>query len=260
MQEFVQGMDKLGVQYPPSQAEQEFRSFDGDSSGIVNFAEFCIGVRRQVCPDEHRGPDKADVKKFEMAAMMEQHGGAPATAGTVVRKKTFGDFDKLEKQIRTIATEPDNKGLNKLWRRIDFNGNNKVSLAEIDKWVVENYPLLNHKPALIRAQQATLKKYNDTDGFIEKKEFKALLVNLFYYNKLFWLFDQSDQDHDRRMDMKDFQFCCSLTGIKLSPTKAKAEFGRIDRNGGGIILFDEFCQYIVEKQCPSELMAFIADE
>jgi len=24
-----------------------------------------------------------------------------------------------------------------LWRRMDFNGNNIVSLAEIDKWVVE---------------------------------------------------------------------------------------------------------------------------
>ena len=27
------------------------------------------------------------------------------------------------------------KGLQKMWKSLDFNGNNRVSLAEIDKWV-----------------------------------------------------------------------------------------------------------------------------
>mmetsp|Transcript_87116 Transcript_87116/g.251592 ORF Transcript_87116/g.251592 Transcript_87116/m.251592 type:complete len:526 (+) Transcript_87116:67-1644(+) len=262
MQEFVQGLEKLGLRFPPGKAESEFRNFDLDGSGFVSFAEFCRGVRQKVCPtsEEHRGPHAADMKKFEMAEMIEQHGGAPATSGAMVKKKTLGDFDQLEKQLKTIASEPQNKGLNKLWRRLDFNGNNKVSLAEIDKWVVESYPLLNHKPALIRAQQATLQRFKDTDGFIEKKEFKALLLNLFYFNKLFWLFDQSDSDRDRRMDLKEFQFCTNMVGLKMSPTKSQAEFARIDRNSGGIILFDEFCSYIVEKKCPPELTAFITDE
>lgn len=73
----------------------------------------------------------------------------------------------------------------------DFNGNNVVSLAEIDKMAVEQFPLLNHKPALMRAYKASFG--DEGDEFIHKREFKILLANLFYFNKLFWLFDQVDQ-------------------------------------------------------------------
>ena len=55
--------------------------------------------------------------------------------------------------------------------------------------VAEQYPLLNHKPALMRAFKATLGAGNG-DDWVQKNEFKMLLSNLFYFNKLFWLFDQ----------------------------------------------------------------------
>lgn len=88
-----------------------------------------------------------------------------------------------------------------MWKRLDFNGNNIVSLAEVDKLVNEQFPLLNHKPALMRAFQATLKggmlrckafrqMQGNGDEWVQKHEFKMLLGNLFYFNKLFWLFDQ----------------------------------------------------------------------
>ncbi|CAK8996186.1 unnamed protein product [Durusdinium trenchii] len=124
----------------------------------------------------------------------------------------------------------------------DFNGNNVVSLAEIDKMAVEQFPLLNHKPALMRAYKASFG--DEGDEFIHKREFKILLANLFYFNKLFWLFDQVDQDHDRRMDIKEFTWCMSMCGLKLSQPKLEAEFKKIDQNGGGIILFDEFCRHL----------------
>ena len=43
--------------------------------------------------------------------------------------------------------------LDETWGKLDFNGNNKVSLAEIDKMIVEqpDWQICNNKPALMRA-------------------------------------------------------------------------------------------------------------
>jgi hypothetical protein len=43
--------------------------------------------------------------------------------------------------------------LDETWAKLDFNGNGMVSLAEIDKMVVEqpDWQLCNNKPALMRA-------------------------------------------------------------------------------------------------------------
>merc|ERR1719336_857886 len=139
----------------------------------------------------------------------------------------------------------DKKKLRELWKRIDFNGNNIVSLAEIDKLVVEAYPLLNHKPALMRAYKATIKQGNG-DDWVERKEFKMLLGNLFYFNKIFWLFDNVDGDKDRRLTKKEFKWCLNMCGAKMSEREMEADFQKVDKNGGGIILFDEFCKYFTE--------------
>merc|ERR1719188_1208973 len=145
----------------------------------------------------------------------------------------------------------DHKQLLDLWHVLDFNGNNIVSLAEIDKFCVENYPLLNHKPALMRAYKATIHGAgSNNDDWVQKKEFKALLGNLFYFNKLFWLFHKADPDNDRRLTYKEFCFCLNVCGAKMSQDEMRRDFQKVDRNGGGIILFDEFCKYFTCKACP----------
>lgn len=173
-----------------------------------------------------------------------------------MQKKTLADFDKLEKEIKDIVKANDQAKLSKMWKRLDFNGNNIVSLAEVDKMVNEQFPLLNHKPALMRAFQATLRAGNG-DEWVQKHEFKMLLGNLFYFNKLFWLFDQVDEDHDRRMSRKEFQWCMSMCGVKMSQSKSEAEFKKIDVNGGGIVLFDEFCRYFTDRECPEAMQEFV---
>jgi len=109
----------------------------------------------------------------------------------------------------------------------------------------------------MRAEKATLSTKHEKDGFVHKKDFKCLIVNLFYFNKLFWLFDQVDEDRDRRMTFKEFKWCLSMTGVQMSDTKAQSEFKKVDKNGGGIILFDEFCRYFTEKQCPDAMTQFV---
>lgn len=256
--EFAKGMEKLGIHMTSEELRREIAQIDCDGSGTCDFGEFCKYVRDRVHPEHNTSwdSDKANAQKTTESMRKKQ---GDSTNGVMTRKKNFADFDALEKKIKALCADDGNKGVAKLWKRLDFNGNNLVSLAEIDKWVVENYPLLNHKPALIRAQQATLEE-GGGEEYIHKKDFKRLLANLFYFNKLFWLFDQTDGDHDRRMDFKEFQWCVTMCGEKMSERKAQSEFKKIDTNGGGIILFDEFCKYFTQKQCPQGLAEFIADE
>merc|ERR1711865_500380 len=153
------------------------------------------------------------------------------------------DFDELEKKIMAIAKDP--AELAKLWDDMDFNDNQLVSLAEIDKLMVQDFPLLNHKPALMRAyKQACLKEGGDGDAWVEPDEFPRLLVNLFYFNKLFQCFEQVDTDDDRRMDEKEFIEGLDKLGMNLGEKDAKQAFDDMDSNDGGIV--DSTSQFVGE--------------
>merc|ERR1712151_34629 len=213
-----------------------------------------MGVRTRVNPDANATFD-ADIVSGEHCGrnIRAKHGHA-ATRDLVIQRKSVQQFDELEKKFQGYMQ--DKKKLRDMWRVLDFNGNNIVSLAEIDKWVVEQYPLLNHKPALMRAYKRTIREGNG-DDWVQKKEFKPLLGALFYFNKIFWLFNEVDGD-DRRLNFDEFKQCLALSGMKVSESDARAEFQKIDRNGGGIILFDEFCQWFTMKSCPEAFVNMVA--
>ena len=41
---------------------------------------------------------------------------------------------------------------------------------------------------------------------------------------------------------------CAELGMDLSPSELQDEFGRLDRNGGGMVMFEEFCTWMGEVQ------------
>jgi len=257
--EFVRGMGQLGLNLSDQEARQEFAKIDQNHGGQVLFVEFCAYIRKRVNPDADPNFD-ADIMSGEKCGkVMRKHGGNKVTNSHFVNKKCFRDFDELEKIVK--ATIADRKKLRNLWKRMDFNGNNIVSLAEIDKLAVEKFPLLNHKPALMRAYKLTISKKGggDGDSWVERKEFKRLLANLFYFNKIFWVFDQVDNDKDRRLNFQEFKQCLTVCGAGMSNQQARSEFSKVDRNGGGIILFDEFCRYFTEAQCPQSMTDLLDD-
>merc|ERR1712054_372834 len=155
-----------------------------------------------------------------------------------------------------MAMVKDADKMNALWDVIDFNDNGKVSLAEIDKAVVERYPLLDHKPALMRAyKQTCLKDGGDGDAWIEPHEFPQLLTNLFYFNRLFAAFEVIDTDHDRRVDFEEFFAGLDKISMALSREEAQEVFDRMDSNHGGVVLFDEFCVWYTKKVNPEREIA-----
>jgi hypothetical protein len=168
--------------------------------------------------------------------------------------KRFKKFDKLEKEFIAMAKDP--ARLNEFWEILDVNGNNKVSLAEIDKLMVYSYPKLNNKKALMRAyKQTCLKDGGDGDAWVEPKELPQLLLNLFYFNKLYAAFIEIDRDYDRRLDFNEFRKGAKKLGIRLKKRQALAEFEEMDANGGGIVLFDEFCVWFTKKIDPTREIA-----
>eukprot|EP01052_Picozoa_sp_SAG31_P003783 SAG31_NODE_149_length_22476_cov_41.827189_10_plen_1989_part_00 len=131
------------------------------------------------------------------------------------------------------------------FQRWDTNGNGALSLAEIDKAVVELFPEFDHKPVLMRAYKAADKS---GDGLIERREFDKLLHYMVYFNDLWGKFQLLDKDGDRRLTLDEFiSNAPSLVGHHMSAAEAVSEFTAMDSNGGGVILFDEFCRWCASR-------------
>jgi Ca2+-binding EF-hand superfamily protein len=139
---------------------------------------------------------------------------------------------------------PSKEQREQLFDRIDYNGNGALSLAEIDKAVLELWPQFNHKPALMRAYRAA---DVNGDGFIKRREFRLLLKYVVYFNNLWHKFDELDANHDHRLDLQEFKHGCAILGIRLEYGEAESEFAAMDDNDGGFVLFDEFCTWCAYK-------------
>ena len=144
---------------------------------------------------------------------------------------------------------PDRAERDALFQRMDFNGNGMLSLAEIDKAIITLWPQFDHKRALMRAYKAADR---NGDGFIKRREFRLLLKYIIYFNEMWDHFEQIDVDGDHRMSPSEFVSGCSLMHIRMSRADAAAEFAAMDENGGGFVMFDEFCHWCARRQVPAD--------
>ena len=275
MQEFKAGLENLGIHLSSSEAEDEFNKVD-DGGGQILFDEFCtycIGMldgkqTTQAPRPEKSGTHRTTHSRNEINPANDGGGDEGMPGGDesvpVPRSERHQNHAgaltrgfSLDEAKRSCDRVFDKASIKSLWRRLDSNGNNIVSLAEIDKMVNDLcgtsqyggfFRGLNNKPALMRAYKRTTSKEGGGDGddWIEKFEFKKLLLNLWIYNKLWSVFDDIDTGDDRRIDAPEFEAAAKKLGIFTSKTDIEAEFRSIDTNGGGQILFDEFCEYCIE--------------
>jgi len=86
--------------------------------------------------------------------------------------------------------------------------------------------------------------------YVERKEFRTLLVALRQYYELYAMFNRLDTTDDRRIDVGEFRKglgFIALWGVALPDEQVDAEFAKIDANGGGFILFDEFAKWAISR-------------
>lgn len=152
------------------------------------------------------------------------------------------------REIALVFQLPSATKEREIFDRVDFNGNGMLSLAELDKAVVELWPKFNNKPAIIRAYKAA--DANNT-GFISRGEFHLFLRFLVRFTEVWCLFVQMDTNGDRKLSLKEFQDGAQLAGLNHSATRLREIFESMDSNHGGAVLFDEFCQYLAEEEISS---------
>ena len=152
----------------------------------------------------------------------------------------------------------------KLFKEFDPNGNGFLSLAEIEKGVrdvLKSPELFAMKPVMMRAYQKARgaaagderhagddKKAEQADSFVEYREFRVLLLHLRRYYELYRLFGQLDESQDGRIGLEEFGKALPVLrewGVDLDDEDAEAEFGVLDANGGGHVLFDEFAEWAI---------------
>ena len=71
--------------------------------------------------------------------------------------------------------------------------------------------------------------------YVERKEFRTLLVALRQYYELYAMFNRLDTTDDRRIEVSEFakgvEFIAKW-GVKIEPDAVQTEFDSIDVNGG----------------------------
>ena len=170
------------------------------------------------------------------------------------------DWALIRKQLPFEKTPQQEAQRDELWRLIDINANSYVSLAELDKGlrdVLHCYQIFECKPAIIRAFTAAKGAVNNKkahgDYYIDRSEFRLALLYLRQYFEYFQAFARVDTDDDRRIDKQEFISAKAKIEKWTGPIKnADAAFREIDKNNGGFILFDEFCDWAIKKNLDLE--------
>ena len=132
-------------------------------------------------------------------------------------------------------------------------------MAEIQKGirdVLELENVFNCKPAVFRAYKYA-KNFSKGGGvggeYVEFKEFRVFLLALRQYFEYYEAFDTIDTSNDRRITLDEFRWGQKILQKWVGKIASmEDEFKKIDKNSGGFILFDEFCDWAIEKGLKTE--------
>ena len=112
--------------------------------------------------------------------------------------------------------------------------------------------MFDTKPPILRAYYASKdKKKSDTkysDDFVSFDEFRYFLLSLRMYFEYYAAFARVDTDGDKRISKKEFIAGRHQLERWVGPIMdMEAEFDEVDADGGGMVLFDEFCDWAIKK-------------
>jgi len=149
-----------------------------------------------------------------------------------------------------------------LWSSIDINGNGYVSLAEITKGVrdVLNIgDLFDCRPAINRAfhfaRDVHPSSNSHGDDYLQFSEFRLFLHAVRQFFEYYQAFDRIDTGDDNRVSREEFTSDTIKETIErwVGPVEDMSEeFDKIDKNGGGQILFSEFVDWALMKNLDIE--------
>ena len=118
--------------------------------------------------------------------------------------------------------------------------------------VVQLPILFQLKPVLMRAFQAAKTKVKAKtkygDDYVTKGEYRFLLKYLRQYYEYWVAFDRIDTNDDRRVSYEEFmQAIPELERWNIDMSDPRAQWRQCDQDGGGMVLFIEFCDWAIKK-------------
>ena len=167
------------------------------------------------------------------------------------------NWEELYQKLPTERDPASRERRQAMFNQFDPNGNGVLSLAEVDKAIRDVLAIdaiFDAKPPIMRAFQIAKNctKSTRSDGvgpdYIEFLEFRYFLRSLRQYFEYWVAFKRIDDNDDRRLNFEEFKDAMPEIRKWVGAIKdPKAEFNIIDKNGGGMILFDEFVSWAFSK-------------
>lgn len=209
-------------------------------------------VKKTDAKEEAKEEAKADAKEEKAEAKAEEKkedAKAPVKTGKV-------DWAKLKEKLPWEKNDEQKAKRKELFKQFDPNGNGYLSLAEVDKAcqdVLNLHEVFDAKPVIMRAFQAAKNQKREKPGakgaeYVEFCEFRMLLWYLRQYFELYEMFDAVDTEDDRRINLDEFKKAVPTIetwGVKIP--NPEETFKEVDKNGGGQVLFIEFCDWAFKK-------------
>lgn len=152
------------------------------------------------------------------------------------------------------------------FKKGDTNGNGYVSLAEMEallKSVLHfGEPI---RRALAKSIARSFRACRETTGkhkdYVEKTEFPLFVEFLRYDLFCLQMFQEMDKSSDSRVSDKEFSSMVPRLARKYSmpiPQDLAAEFKEMDRDGHGMVLYDEFADYMLSHRIANPSPAILA--
>jgi len=166
------------------------------------------------------------------------------------------DFAAIRAKLPTELNAEQKAKRHEMFKAFDPNGNGYLSLAEVDKGVrdvLDIEDIFDAKPVIMRAFQsarmvANRKGKAHGNDWIVFSEFRMFLVYLEKYFEIWEIFEALDVNRERRINLQEFKDALpKLNHWGLEVGDPEEEFKKIDTNGGGEVLFDEFSHWALEK-------------
>lgn len=125
-----------------------------------------------------------------------------------------------------------------LFTRWCATGDDFLSQPEVDRAIDELWPQLNHRKIVALAFRAA-----DTGGdqLIDRRAFKRMLQHAVFFNDRSQVLETVNSRTKGRITASEFRRVLPLLGISIRPTQANDEFGAIDEDDAGFVLFEELC-------------------
>lgn len=170
------------------------------------------------------------------------------------------DFSSIKERLCLDRTKEGMQKRLEIFEQMDQNKNGYLSFSEVTKGIkdVLKLPEIYEKKEVIRkAFDAAKDSVKNTKGvskdFIEKNEFRYLLVYLRQYLEFSEMFIRIDTDGDKKITFDEFEAAIPTIekwGFKVK--EAQKSFAELDKDGSGKIKFDEFCTWAIKNKLDIE--------